>query len=53
VLLLWASGEMQTYVSLLLRHIFEPAPSLGVIGLCVDTVFAQCNHVRTSCVGLS
>ena len=37
---------MQTYVQLLLRHIFDPAPSLGVIGLCVDTVFAQCNHVR-------
>lgn len=52
VLLLWASGEMRYYVQLLLRHIFEPGPSLAVVGHCVQTLYRNCANVRNvACIG--
>lgn len=46
VLLFWGSGEIKTFVQLVLRHIFEPGPSLSVLGQCVSSIFDQCAEVR-------
>uniref|UniRef100_A0A914V189 Exocyst component Exo84 C-terminal domain-containing protein n=1 Tax=Plectus sambesii TaxID=2011161 RepID=A0A914V189_9BILA len=42
VLLFWGSGEIKTFVHLVLRHIFEPGPSLSVLGQCVSSIFDHC-----------
>lgn len=46
VLLLWASGELKNYVTLLVRHVFDSTTGLAIIGRCVRMAFEACAEVR-------
>jgi len=45
VLLLWGSGELRNYVNLVLRHVFDPGPSLAVIGQAVRMIMVHCEQL--------
>ncbi len=45
VLMLWSSGELKTFVNLVVRHVIDPGPSLSVIGQSIRLIYANCEQV--------
>lgn len=45
VLMVWSSGELRTFVNLVVRHVIDPGPSLNVLGHSLRLLYANCEQL--------